>query len=24
VVDQLRGTNPPLEERFDHVFRQRP
>jgi guanosine-3',5'-bis(diphosphate) 3'-pyrophosphohydrolase len=24
VVDQLRGTNPSLEERFDHVFRQRP
>ena len=24
VVDQLRGTNPALEERFDHVFRQRP
>jgi guanosine-3',5'-bis(diphosphate) 3'-pyrophosphohydrolase len=24
VVDQLRGTNPSLEDRFDHVFRQRP
>jgi guanosine-3',5'-bis(diphosphate) 3'-pyrophosphohydrolase len=24
VVEQLRGTNPLLEERFDHVYRQRP
>jgi guanosine-3',5'-bis(diphosphate) 3'-pyrophosphohydrolase len=24
VVEQLRGTNPSLEERFDQVYRQRP
>ena len=24
VVDQMRGTNPKLERRFDQLFRQRP